>query len=68
MKEKLLTDYLKEKNLIKSDNPKLIGIQNIGECIYVFEFSPNSSDGLYEVRHKIKTIDILAWLYNKIKH
>jgi len=48
MNEKLLLDYLREKNLLKSESPKLVGIENISEYIFVFEFSTDSRKILYE--------------------
>ena len=63
MNESLLTDYLIENNLSTYEIFKLKNIQIAGEWIMFEECSLE----YYIESHKISILDVMAWMYSKIK-
>lgn len=64
MKDKLLSDYIKEKGIATYPDFSIKDILCAGEWVM---FNEQDVSGHYTQNHMINLIDILAWVYVKVE-
>lgn len=65
MNEKLILDYIKQNHLNTYSDIEIVDISIAGEWVMFKECVPN--DWHCKEQHMIPLLDIVAWVYDKVK-